>query len=108
MYNMRYHLLKIFLLLSLVWTSRSLLAQQPYGQDTTTNGEIEIIFQQKLRTVIKDGREVNHFQGDVVFKHDDVYIFCDTGTKEDKIIRAWGNVVIKQGDKLNILRDRIY
>lgn len=108
MFNMRYHLLKIFLLLSLVWTSRSLLAQQPSGQDTTSNGEIEIIFQQKLRTVIKDGREVNHFQGDVVFKHDDVYIFCDTGTKEDKIIRAWGNVVIKQGDTLNIFSDRLY
>lgn len=107
MYNMRYHLLKIFLFLSLIWTGQSLIAQQQV-QDTTSSGEIEIIFQQKLRTVIKDGREVNHFQGDVVFKHDDVYIFCDTGTKEDKIIRAWGNVVIKQGDTLNIFSDRLY
>lgn len=107
MYNIKYHLLKIFLFLSLIWTGQSLIAQQQ-TQDTTSSGEIEIIFQQKLRTVIKDGREVNHFQGDVVFKHDDVYIFCDTGTKEDKIIRAWGNVVIKQGDTLNIFSDRLY
>jgi len=83
-------------------------AQVPTVKDTTESGEIEILFQQKLRTVIKDGREINHFQGDVVFKHDDAYIFCDTGTKEDKIIRAWGNVVIKQGDTLNIFSDKLY
>lgn len=108
MNNTKHFLLKIFLFLSIVWTGSPLFAQQPPASDTTSSGEIEIIFQQKLRTVIKDGREVNHFQGDVVFKHDDVYIFCDTGTKEGKIIRAWGNVVIKQDDTLNIFSDRLY
>ena len=86
-----------------------LLAQKPLiVQTPEENGEIEIIFQKKLRTVVIDGREINYFQGDVIFKHDDVYIFCDSGSKDDKQIRAWGNVVIKQGDTLNIFSDQLF
>lgn len=78
--------------------------------DTTKveSGNVEVLFMLKATKIIQKDKEIDQFEGDVVIRHDDITIFCDYGTIEGKIIRAHGNVVIRQGDTLNIFGDRLY
>lgn len=98
----------LLLLLIPLWSGSGMLYAQVIEEEQEEKDDgVDILFQKKLRTVMKEGREINYFYGDVVFRQDDVLIYCDSGLMDDKIVKAWGNVIIKQGDTLNIFSDRL-
>jgi len=80
-----------------------------WGQEDTarTSGAVEILSMRKGIKELKDSKSMDYYYGDVVMKHDQVYIYCDSGFVEGKKVKAWGNVVIRQGDSLNTFGDRL-
>ncbi len=48
--------------------------------------------------------------GDVVLRHDSVYLYCDSAhfNQPDNSFDAFGNVVIEQGDTLTIYADKLF
>jgi lipopolysaccharide export system protein LptA len=81
-----------------------------YGQtpDSTSNQAIDVLSMRKSVRVLEPTRTIDYFYGDVVLKHQDTYIYCDTATLEGKVVHAWGNVIIRQGDTLAIFSDLLH
>lgn len=94
----------LWILLCLVIGS-ALHAQTP---DSTSNQAIDVLSMRKSVRVLEPTRTIDYFYGDVVLKHEDTYIYCDTATLEGKVVHAWGNVIIRQGDTLAIFSDLLH
>jgi lipopolysaccharide export system protein LptA len=77
-------------------------------RDTVPSGGVNILSMDNIVKTFDNDVERQYFKGNVVLRHDQVYIYCDSGNVDGKIIRAFGNVVIKQGDTLNIFGDQLY
>lgn len=77
-------------------------------RDTVPSGGVNILSMDHIIKTFENDIERQYFKGNVVLRHDQVYIYCDSGNVDGKIIRAFGNVVIKQGDTLNIFGDQLY
>lgn len=79
----------------IVMSSLACLAQQ----------KIELINANTLEGSEKTGNRVKRFIGNVVFKHHEAFLYCDSALfyDEKNAIEAFGNVHIKQGDTLNIV-----
>lgn len=78
------------------------------NRDTVPSGGVNILSMDNIVKIFENNVEKQYFKGNVVLRHDQVYIYCDSGNVDGKIIRAFGNVVIKQGDTLNIFGDQLY
>lgn len=78
------------------------------NRDTVPSGGVNILSMDHIIKTFENDIERQYFKGNVVLRHDQVYIYCDSGNVDGKIIRAFGNVVIKQGDTLNIFGDQLY
>jgi lipopolysaccharide export system protein LptA len=76
--------------------------------DSTSNQAIDVLSMRKSVRVLEPTRTIDYFYGDVVLKHEDTYIYCDTATLEGKVVHAWGNVIIRQGDTLAIFSDLLH
>ena len=63
--------------------------------------------QAKYGQVLNSGKK-SYFYGEVEFSHKGVYFYADTVIKTDNFVRAIGNVLIQQGDTLNIFGDSLY
>ncbi len=77
-------------------------------RDTVPSGGVNILSMDNIVKTFENYVERQYFKGNVVLRHDQVYIYCDSGNVDGKIISAFGNVVIKQGDTLNIFGDQLY
>ena len=58
----------------------------------------------------KESPDAQIVVGDVVFRHDSVYMYCDSARYYDKInaFEAFNNVRVEQGDTLFLFGDRLY
>ncbi len=81
-----------------------------FGQDISTQPEssIEVLSMNKSIRQVQPDKTVDFFYGEVVLKHEQTYIYCDSATLEGKLVHAWGNVVIRQGDTLAIFSDLLH
>ena len=82
--------------------------QQKNGQ-TKQKSKVYLIHSNVLR---KDALspDAQIVVGDVIFRHDSVYMYCDSARYYDKIsaFEAFNNVRVEQGDTLFLYGDRLY
>lgn len=69
--------------------------------------QIEIVQGEELIYTERDGIKVQRLVGDVIFKHQDALMYCDSAYRfpEANTIEAFGSVRINQGDTLNLYGD---
>ena len=59
-------------------------------------------------TELIEGHTINYLYGNVQFKQDSVFMFCDTAILKDKMIEAKGRVAIVQEDSVKIFADYLH
>ena len=89
-----------------------LLAQRPQNRPTGQPKQKSKVYLIKSNVLRKDAKspDAQIVVGDVVFRHDSVYMYCDSACYYDKIssFEAFGNVRMEQGDTLFLYGDRLY
>ncbi len=89
-----------------------LLAQRPQSRVTGQPKQKSKVYLIKSNVLRKDAKspDAQIVVGDVVFRHDSVYMYCDSACYYDKIssFEAFGNVRMVQGDTLFLYGDRLY
>lgn len=89
--------------------SQATTTTQPVDSDTTKITKINVNFSD-LAEGFKDGdQEIRKLIGNVELRQDSIFLTCDTATLNlnDNAVVALGNVVIQQGDSLNIFADSL-
>ena len=83
--------------------------KQPESKKQQAKSKVYLIHSDVLR---KDSRhpDAQVVVGNVVFRHDSVYMYCDSAYYYDKIssFEAFSNVKMNQGDTLFLYGDRLY
>ncbi len=108
--------LKLIIFLFLLSTSFTALAQRtlpvapsPTDQDTLPERKQVIVDRSDLMEgTIEDGEETTYLKGGVILRQGEVYMYCDSATMINNDVIARGNVIIQQGDSLNIFSDSLY
>lgn len=95
----------IFTLLALCWFTAA-MAQQ-VEQDTVPPEKVKVDRSDIAEGIFKDGREIRYLKENVALRQGDMYMYCDTAIIEDNNVIAVGNVIIQQGDTLNIFADSL-
>ncbi len=81
----------------------------PVDQDTLPERKQVIVDRSDLMEgIIEDGVETTYLKGGVILRQGEVYMYCDSATMVDNDVIARGNVIIQQGDTLNIFSDSLY
>lgn len=67
--------------------------------------KVEILHANTLEYSKKSGIEAKRLLGDVVFRHDEIYMFCDSAYFYDETnsVQAYNNVRFKQGDTILLI-----
>lgn len=78
-----------------------LFAQQP--------SQVELLNSDYLEVDERLGKDVKRLIGNVAFKHDDVFLYCDSAylNSAKNTLLAFSNVHIVQGDSVNIYGDKL-
>ena len=87
------------------------MQQNPSPKQTGERGKrIDIVHFSKLGHTKADNPDVIVLTGDVVFRHDSTYMYCDSAYMYESVnsLEAFGKVVIEQGDTLFIYGDYLY
>jgi lipopolysaccharide export system protein LptA len=96
-----------YLLLSLLL----LITHSVYSQadDTIKKKQIELVKAKQWEFAKSISPDAQRIIGDVVLKHEEVLMFCDSAYLYDSSnnLDAFGNVHIKQGDTLNLFGDKL-
>ncbi len=108
--------IKIIIFLFLLGTSFTSFAQiplsitpSPVEQDTVPERKQVIVDRSDIMEgVVADGQEITYLKGEVILRQGEVYMYCDSATMVDNDVIARGNVIIQQGDSLNIFSDSLY
>lgn len=108
--------IKFIIFLFLLGTSLTSLAQKtlpvappPVDQDTLPERKQVIVDRSDvMEGLITDGKETTYLKGGVILRQGEVYMYCDSATMLDNDVIARGNVIIQQGDSLNIFSDSLY
>ena len=93
-----------------IWLQQSVLAQNPFASQPAFNngdtGKVQILNSKYLEYIVLKNESVRKLKGDVRLKHKDAILYCDSAILDNyNNVFARGNVVIKQGDSLNIFAD---
>lgn len=88
--------------------SQVVQAQGQLPNDTIPSKAIEVLSIRKTVRLTEGDKVVEYYYGDVVFRHENTLFYCDSATKEGKLLHAWGNVVIKQGDTVTLFSDILH
>ncbi len=104
----KYKIIKIIVpALIFIFISLAGFGQQT-NQDTSTTDEI-IIYNSDNTILKKDtGDFIKYLNGNVKIYHDSTFFFADTAVLNQKILTAWGNIVIMQHDTIKIFSDSLY
>jgi lipopolysaccharide assembly outer membrane protein LptD (OstA) len=97
----------LFILISLLCLFGVSDAQEVSNEESAK--AVEII--QSKRVIVRDtaGQQLRIFIGDVIFKHEEAYLYCDSAvlSKATQTLYAYGNVVIEEGDSIYIEGDTL-
>ncbi len=99
--------ISILIFMMLFFTTASAQEEDKEKQKKT---RIEIIDGDLMQKIEELGPDVMRISGNVVFKHDSMYLYCDTAFwyNSTNSLKAWGNVHIKASDSLNIFGEELF
>jgi len=84
------------------------LAQNQIEQDTSGNDRVQIDYADETVYLRRGRVEVQRLVGNVELRQDSIYVYCDSVTiTNDTALVASGNVIIQQGDSLNVFADSL-
>ncbi|MEM9823175.1 MAG: OstA-like protein, partial [Bacteroidota bacterium] len=83
------------------------LTAQEVEQDTLPPEKVKVDRSDTAEGLLIDGREIRFLKKNVALRQGDVYMYCDSATIENNDVSAVGNVIIQQGDTLNIFADSL-
>lgn len=75
--------------------------------DTTKKEKVKLDHSDIAIGINKDGREIRYLKNNVALRQGDMFMYCDSATIEENNVIAVGNVIIQQGDTLNIFADSL-
>lgn len=78
-----------------------------YAQQDTAAHRVRVIHADLLRFERFAGREIQYLSSDVLVKHKNSYLLCDSAIIDGNFVRAMGHVRIVEGDSLQIFSDSI-
>ncbi len=108
---MKYQRIFIVLLIGVLGLALELNAQEVQSDaepsDTTKNERVKLDHSDIAIGINKDGREIRYLKNNVALRQGDMFMYCDSATLEDNNVIAVGNVIIQQGDTLNIFADSL-
>ena len=93
---------RFFLFLLILFVAFSTNAQQD-----TTGDKIQVIHADLLRFERGNSNEIQYLSHDVLVKHKNTYLLCDSAIIEDNKMTAIGHVRIVEGDSLQIFGDSL-
>jgi lipopolysaccharide export system protein LptA len=76
-----------------------------YGQADTSKNKIQVIHADVFRFERTREKEIQYLSHDVLVKHKNTYLLCDSAIIEDNKMTAIGHVRIVEGDSLQIFGD---
>lgn len=103
---------RVFFYLFLIHASICVQAQVKPGQpgstpDSKKGEEIKIIHSEFTYIESSPGMELKILQGDVQLFHDSTFLYCDSARLVGLLVMAYGNVVIRQNDTVQIFADSL-
>ncbi len=114
---MKYLIKIIFLIPFLVLISLGQLAAQitpetpaPETQDTTEQKPVIVDHSDIGEYIQEEGRQIQMLMKvdrQVELRQGDAFMYCDTAIIEENDVVAYGNVIIQQGDSLNVFADSL-
>jgi len=92
------------------FAQKTLSATAPVVEQDTLPERKQVIVDRSdlMEGVVADGKEITYLKGEVILRQGEVYMYCDSATMVDNDVIAIGNVIIQQGDSLNIFSDSLY
>ena len=83
-------------------------SKAPIAQDQNKNGEeIKIIHSEYTYIEANPANELKILQGDVKLFHDSTFLYCDSARLVNLMVMAYGNVVIRHNDTVQIFADSL-
>jgi lipopolysaccharide export system protein LptA len=88
-----------------IFTVGEIFAQNPVVQDTT-QGKLRVEFSEFGEMILQGSNgSTEKFSGNVRLRQDNTLLYADTVLKKGDDARAWGKVIIEQGDSVKIFAD---
>ncbi|NBC08721.1 MAG: transcriptional initiation protein Tat, partial [Bacteroidetes bacterium] len=104
--NKRISLIRPLLLGALLLLALPGWAQQPARPDTSRQQDVEVDHADVLEYIQRGDTVIQKLNGNVELRQDSVYMYCDTATIKNRTrVFANGQVIIQQGDSLNVFSD---
>ncbi|WMJ71611.1 OstA-like protein [Cytophagaceae bacterium ABcell3] len=99
--------MKLYFKILFCFSATFFLLQDVYAQK---GDKIELIQAEELEGIEIDGLPVRKLRGNVIFKQDDVLMYCDSAYQYTKrnSIDAFGNVRINQRDTVQLTGDKLF
>ncbi len=81
----------------------------PFFLNGQSNEKVQLIQAGSLEGLVLNGEKVNKLVGNVIFKHDGAFLYCDSAYQYEKKneIECFGNVRMVQGDSINLTGKKI-
>ncbi len=100
---------QIFILMVMMLISATTSAQEE-DKEKQKKTRIDIVDGELMQKIEELGPDVMRISGNVIFKHDSMYLYCDTAYwfNNTNSLKAWGNVHIKVSDSLNIYGKELF
>ena len=77
-------------------------------QDTSIKDLVIVDYADVVRGIIGEGKQLFKENRQVELRQGETYMYCDSAfLYDDNRVRAWGNVIIQQGDSVNVFSDSL-
>jgi len=118
-YILKYIFSFLFILLSLQLFSQDRPTTRPIPpinsedsneaiQDTSKNDVVIIDYADITIGIVGEGKQLFKETRQVELRQGETYMYCDSAfVYDDNRVRAWGNVIIQQGDSVNVFSDSL-
>lgn len=98
----------IFILLSFFFLSEKMVAQNRPSFGNQSRDSVEILYSELLEYIMRGTEQVKKLKGNCRLRHSDAIVYCDSAIVDNNNnVLARGDVVIQQGDSLNIFADSV-
>jgi len=92
--------------LILLFVSTATLQAQVTNEPVDTSKKVMVDYADMFEYIIDSVNSYQRLLGEVELRQDSVYMYCDSAfIKNDTEVTAQGNVLIQQGDTLNVFAD---
>lgn len=95
-------------MLSCLFLGEKMVAQNRPNIGSASRDSVEILYSELLEYIMRGTEQVKKLKGNCRLRHNDAIVYCDSAIIDNNNnVLARGDVVIQQGDSLNIFADSV-